>query len=167
MKYLTLIIFLVLFDQLSKFSIKNYWIENDLTTGLDSIMIFSNYLRLVFIENPGIAFGINPGKPIVLTILTFGIIIFLVLYLRDLINKNSIESLPISFVLGGAIGNAIDRFLTLFPNLNYNGVIDFIDVGYGNCYYCRWYIFNIADLSISIGLIIIIYQSFFYKNSIE
>ncbi len=167
MKYLILIIFIVLFDQFSKISIKNYWIDNSLITGLDYITIFGDYLRFVFIENPGIAFGINPGKPIILTILTFVIIFFLVFYLKDLISTNNRESLPISFVLGGAIGNAIDRFLTLFPNLNYNGVVDFIDIGYGDCYYCRWYIFNIADLSISIGLIIIIYQSFFYKNSIE
>ena len=52
-------------------------------------------------------------------------------------------------ILGGAIGNAIDRMLTLFPTkTNYNGVIDFIDIGFGNF---RWYIFNVADMSITIG----------------
>ena len=167
MKYLILIIFVFLLDQFSKISIKNYWIDNNLISGFDSISIIGDYLRFVFIENPGIAFGINPGKPIILTILTFVIIFFLFFYLKDLIMKGSSESLPISFILGGALGNAFDRLLTLFPKLNYRGVIDFIDLGYSDCYYCRWYIFNIADLSISIGLIIIIYQSFFFKKKIE
>lgn len=167
MKYLILINFVVLLDQFSKILIKNYWQANNLNAGIDNIPIIGDYLRFVFIENPGIAFGINPGKPILLTILTFVIIFFLVFYLKDLVNKKSVESWPISFILGGAIGNAIDRFLTLFPMFNYNGVIDFLDLGYSDCYYCRWYIFNFADLSISIGLIIIVYQSFFYKTTFE
>ena len=52
--------------------------------------------------------------------------------------------------------------LALFPSkTNYDGVIDFIDIGFGNF---RWYIFNVADMSITIGLILIIYQGFFVKN---
>ena len=167
MKYFSLIIFIVLSDQLSKILVKDYWLNNNLIIGFDSINILGDFLRLVFIENPGIAFGMNPGKPVLLTIITFAIILFLCFYLKSLINNRSIESLPIAFVLGGAIGNAIDRLLTLIPSLGYNGVIDFIDLGFGNCSYCRWYVFNIADLSISIGLVIIIYQSLFINHTIE
>ena len=71
MKYLILINFVVLLDQFSKILIKNYWQANNLNAGIDNIPIIGDYLRFVFIENPGIAFGINPGKPIFLTILTF------------------------------------------------------------------------------------------------
>ena len=79
-----------------------------------------------------------------------------------MIRTDHIERFPISFILGGAIGNAIDRILILIPGFRYNGVIDFIDVGF-NQY--RWYIFNIADASITIGLIVILYQSFILKDS--
>ena len=167
MKYIILIISIVVSDQLSKILIKNYWIENDLISNFNYVNVFGDYLRFVFIENPGIAFGLNPGKPLFLTILTFAIIFFLCFYLMNLIKTKDKESLPIAFVLGGAIGNAIDRLFALIPAMNYNGVIDFIDIGIGECSYCRWYIFNLADMSISIGLLIIIYQSIFVKNIIE
>ena len=167
MKYTFLIFSVVFFDQLTKILIKNYWINNNLNNGFHYINILGDYVRFVFIENPGIAFGMDPGAPFFLTILTFVIIFFLIYYLNSLIKANNPESLPIAFVLGGAIGNAIDRFLTLVPSLSYNGVIDFIDIGFGDCSYCRWYIFNFADMSISLGLIIIIYQSFFTSKTIE
>ena len=164
MKYLILINFVVLLDQFSKILIKNYWQANNLNAGIDNIPIIGDYLRFVFIENPGIAFGINPGKPILLTILTFVIIFFLVFYLKDLVNKKSVETWPISFILGGAIGNAIDRLLTLFPMFNYNGVVDFIDIGLGSF---RWYIFNIADSAVTVGMTLFIYHSIVYKDSAQ
>ena len=66
-----------------------------------------------------------------------------------------------SFVIGGAIGNSIDRLLVLIPSTDYRGVIDFIDIGINHH---RWYIFNIADASITIGLLILLYQAFQRKN---
>ena len=51
-----------------------------------------------------------------------------------------------SFVIGGALGNSIDRLLVLIPSTDYRGVIDFIDIGINHY---RWYIFNIADASIT------------------
>ena len=82
-------------------------------------------------------------------------------YLYNLVNDSSPECLSWSFILGGAAGNCIDRVLVLIPNLNYTGVIDFIDVGLGQY---RWYIFNIADASITVGLIIFLYQSYIFNN---
>ena len=64
---------------------------------------------------------------------------------------DSIEKIPLGFILGGAIGNAIDRVLVLFPSSGYIGVIDFIDIGINNY---RWYIFNMADTFITVGIII-------------
>ena len=167
MKYTLLVVSIVFFDQLSKILIKNYWFKKDFIQSFDYINILGDYLRFVFIENPGIAFGMNPSRPVLLIILTFSIIIFLFFHLFFLVKNNSNESLPITFILGGAIGNAIDRFLALLPSSGYNGVIDFIDIGFGDCFYCRWYVFNLADVSITIGLILIIYLGFFAKETIE
>ena len=78
------------------------------------------------------------------------------------------EVLSLNFILGGAIGNLIDRGLTLFNLFDYKGVIDFIDIGIGDFY--RWpYIFNIADLSVTIGITIFILSSYMYsrQNDLE
>ena len=159
MKYYLLVASIVIFDQISKILIKQYWNANEISS---TINIIGDFLKFYFIENPGIAFGLDPFNPMWLTIITCSIIIFLFVHFVQLIKTNSSDSLAIAFVLGGAFGNAIDRMLALFPSkTNYNGVIDFIDIGFGNF---RWYIFNVADMSITIGLILIIYQGFFVKK---
>ena len=160
MKFFYISLIVVIFDQLSKFFIKQYWIENNLF--YNQINIIGNYLRFVFIENPGIAFGINTSNyHLYITIFTVLAIIVLVYFLCQLIRADSIECLPWSFILGGAIGNCIDRIMVLIPSSGYNGVIDFIDIGF-NQY--RWYVFNIADASITIGLIIFLYQAYIFKE---
>ena len=150
---------MALLDQVSKIFIKQYWIKNDLFYG--SLNIFGDYVRFIFVENPGIAFGIDTSRyHLYITLLTILAIIFLSYYLYKLVAKNSYESLSWSFILGGAMGNCIDRILVLIPNYNYSGVIDFIDIGL-NQY--RWYTFNLADTSITLGLIIYIYQTYILK----
>jgi len=160
LKILFIPIFIVFLDQLSKISVKNYWFENNLY--YSKINFLGDYIRIIFIENPGIAFGIDTSNyHFYITLLTVLAVLFLSFYLYSLIKKNNFEVLPMSFILGGAIGNLIDRVLVFFPNLNYNGVIDFIDVGIGQY---RWYTFNIADASITIGLFIFLYQTYILKK---
>lgn len=150
----------VFLDQLSKISVKSYWLKNKFT--IDKINLLGDYVRITFLENPGIAFGIDTSRyHLFITILTFLIIFILFYHLISLIKINDKEALPMSFVVGGAIGNSIDRLLVLIPSTDYRGVIDFIDVGISHY---RWYIFNIADASITIGLFILLYQAFQRKN---
>jgi len=160
LKYISIPIFIVLIDQVSKILIKNHWLENNLF--YSKINIVGNFIRFTFIENPGIAFGINTSKfHIYITLITIIAIFFIGYYLYSLIQVDSYEILSWSFILGGAIGNCIDRIFVLIPSLKYNGVIDFIDIGI-NQY--RWYIFNVADASITIGLIIYFYQTYISKR---
>ena len=73
------------------------------------------------------------------------------------------ERLSLNFILGGAIGNLIDRGFTLFNLFDYKGVIDFIDLGITGIY--RWpYIFNVADMSVTIGIIIFIISTYLHNN---
>ena len=154
-------IFVAFLDQASKIYIKNYWLDNNLLF-YSKINIIGDFVRFVFVENPGIAFGIDTSKfHLVIIILTVFAVVSLTLYLYKLIKENNPDKYAISFILGGAIGNLIDRFFVLFPTLNYKGVIDFIDIGYKNF---RWYTFNIADASITIGLILYIYQMYLVKG---
>ena len=77
------------------------------------------------------------------------------------------ESLSLSLILGGALGNLLDRAFTLFQIAGYKGVIDFIDIGLKNESAWRWYIFNIADMSVSIGICLYLLCSYLYSNSNE
>tara|TARA_B100001287_G_C22665494_1_gene522603 strand:- start:175 stop:696 length:522 start_codon:yes stop_codon:yes gene_type:complete len=149
-----LIILVVFFDQSSKFLVKsNLYLYQ-------SIDVLNSFLRFTFIENSGIAFGIDTSRyHLFITCLTIITIVLLFYYLKNIKIENSHEKIPISLVLGGAIGNAIDRVLVLIPESGYSGVIDFIDMP--NLLYFigimdnpRWFIFNIADCSITIGLVL-------------
>tara|TARA_B100000686_G_scaffold324113_1_gene379509 strand:+ start:535 stop:1026 length:492 start_codon:yes stop_codon:yes gene_type:complete len=154
-------IVVVVLDQISKIFVKNYWINNELF--YSKINIIGEYVRIIYLENPGIAFGIDTSQyHFYITLLTFLAIVFLYFYYLKLISSNHYEKLSVSFIIGGAIGNFIDRFLVLLPNSGYNGVIDFIDVGIG---YSRWYTFNVADASITIGLLIFFYQTYIIKKN--
>lgn len=75
--------------------------------------------------------------------------------------NSSIALLSFSLILGGAIGNVIDRFFVIFKLFNYQGVIDFIDIGLGSY---RFYIFNIADTAVTIGIILFVYYSYYIDN---
>ena len=144
---------IVFFDQLSKILIKNLLFQHQ------QINIIGNFLKFTYVENSGIAFGINTSDyHIYVTILTLLAISILIYYRIKLKDECHHEKIPLSLIIGGAIGNVIDRILVLIPSSGYNGVIDFIDIGFNHY---RWYIFNIADSAITIG--VILYFIFQYK----
>ncbi|MDA1189722.1 MAG: signal peptidase II [Chloroflexi bacterium] len=104
------------------------------------------FFRLTYTTNSGTIFGLLPGATLVLTILSFGAIAFLLYFYRNYALTSPYLRLAIALLLGGAIGNLIDR-------LRQGTVIDFVDVG-------RWPIFNIADSAITVGIAIIVVFSF-------
>ena len=150
-----LIAFLVLADQLSKILVKFNLIK------YQRVDIIGDFLRFTYVENQGIAFGIDTSRFHVLIILLTLSAIFALFYYKQ--NSSlEYEKNPLILIIGGAIGNAIDRILVLIPSFNYFGVIDFIDIGFG---YYRWFIFNLADTFITIG--VILYFILHYKFNKE
>jgi len=141
--FLSLSIFIVLIDQYTKYLIfynKNLFINKDL-------LLF----KLDFVKNYGAAFNIFSGNRIFLTCIS---IIFTILLIYLILRKNTFnlyDLLSYSFILGGTIGNGMDRILRGF-------VIDFINLNLIN-----FPVFNIADVSINIGFIILLYNIF--KNN--
>jgi len=132
-----LIIFLtalgiVLLDQILKFLIlKNMFLNQ-------SIPLISDIFHLTYIQNTGAGFGIlqgNIGLLIWFSIFAIG----LILYFYDTIPNNTLIQIAVALILGGTLGNLIDRI-----RLSY--VIDFID-------FRIWPAFNIADMAITIGII--------------
>ena len=155
-----LIIFLIIFfDQLSKFLIKTFFLK------YQQIDILGSFLRFTYIENKGIAFGIDTSNyHMFITLITIiGISILIYYYIYNL-KDPLVERIPLCCIIGGAIGNAIDRVLVLIPNMEYEGVIDFIDIGV-NSY--RWYIFNLADTFITIGIILYFVLEYKYNKKIN
>ena len=149
---------IVIIDQFSKLMIKYSLIP---ATPKD---VLGDFLRFTYVENPGLAFGVSVGSfGWLLFIVTVLITLYIIYYIFSDMTLVRGEMLSLNFILGGAIGNLIDRAFTLFNLFDYRGVIDFMDIGVSDFY--RWpYIFNIADMSVTIGIIIFIFSSYLYSN---
>ena len=102
-----------------------------------------HFFRITHTTNSGAAFGIFPKQGGVFVLVAAVVVVAIVLYYRYLPQGDWLIRLSLGLQLGGAIGNLIDR-------LRFGYVVDFIDVGF-------WPIFNIADASITIGVILIAY----------
>ena len=173
--YLTLsVIFL---DQLSKFYIKGIEIPflnisfNGMYIG-ESISVIGNFFKITFIENPGMAFGFNPGSDFKLWISIFSLIasIGLLVYLY-IVRKNVLSlRIALAMILGGAVGNLIDRtfygVIYKYSPVFYGKVVDFFDFDFFNFTifgrnYERWPIFNVADAAVTTGVLILL---LFYRQ---
>jgi len=118
------------------------------------------------------AFGFDPGSDFKLFISVFSLVasIGLLIYLYSVRNKSLSLKIAIALILGGAVGNVIDRMfygiIFDYAPLFYGKVVDFFDFDFFNFSifgrsYDRWPIFNIADAAVSIGVLILL---FFYKH---
>lgn len=124
------------------------WLVQQNFTLYEQVDIIGDYVRLTYIFNPGAAFGIDLG--------TYSRIIFLVLSLVALLAlagmywatpvADRVRLASIALICGGALGNLIDRLRSS------RGVVDFLDVGIGTI---RWPVFNIADIAVTTGAIIL------------
>ncbi len=115
----------------------------------------SSFLNLNLIWNEGIAFGLfSFDKQIFYNSLTI-IIIFITAILTWLMVKSSgLEKIGFSMVIGGSIGNFSDR-------IYYSSVPDFIDFNFKGFH---WFVFNVADIFITLGIVILIYLEVFKKQ---
>jgi signal peptidase II len=141
--FLSLSIFIVLIDQFTKYLMfynKKLFMNRD-------FLLF----KLDFVKNYGAAFNIFSGSRIFLSFIS---IFFSILLIYLIISKNTLNKIDLysySLILGGTIGNGIDRILRGF-------VIDFINLNFIN-----FPVFNMADISINIGFIFLVYNIF--KNN--
>ena len=142
--FLSLSFFIILIDQFSKYLMfYNYkkFINKD-------FLLF----RLDFVKNYGAAFNIFSGNRVFLSLIS---IIFSILLIYLILRKNTLNLFDLysySFILGGTIGNGIDRIYKGF-------VVDFINLNIIN-----FPVFNIADISINIGFIFLLYRIFKNKQ---
>tara|TARA_Y100001970_G_C13969178_1_gene717269 strand:+ start:242 stop:733 length:492 start_codon:yes stop_codon:yes gene_type:complete len=149
-------IIVIILDQITKF-----WIKNNLELW-SSIEIFGTFIRFSHVKNTGLAFGISVGSyKYLIVILSFVATLFILYTLWNDRKNHPLIVSSYSLILGGALGNLIDRSYLFFVN-EYQGVVDFIDIGFGNN---RWYTFNIADTAITIGIFLYLIHSFLENKS--
>jgi signal peptidase II len=143
----------IVFDQVTKLHIME-------TMRLhESIPIVPNLFSLTYIRNPGAAFGLLAGSSNAFRMVFFGLTSIFALVLLSTIlcrmpERDWLGRLSVAGILGGAVGNLIDR-------LRYGEVIDFLDVYVDNYH---WPAFNVADSAITIGVIFLIIHFAFEKK---
>ncbi len=138
MPILLLIFAVVMIDQFSK-----YYIQSHMTLGM-SLPVIPNIFHITYILNPGAAFGILEHQTIVFIIIALGIIAAAVYLYPRIPQSHYPLRIGSGLMVGGAIGNVIDRIKTGY-------VIDFFD-------FRIWPVFNVADIAIVCGVALIIYS---------
>ncbi len=137
-------------------STKIYIIKKTGETGTSEIF-FSNYLNIQLIWNEGIAFGLlSFNESFFYNIITFFISIVIIILIYFSSKSRSFEKIAYVLIIGGALGNLFDR-------VYYNAVPDFIDLHINNFH---WFIFNIADIFITAGVLCLIFVEIFLKREI-
>ena len=136
-----------LLDQLTK------WLIVARLSLHESIPVVDGLLWFTRIHNSGIAFGLFPGLPRLFTVVTvFSMLVVLYFYLT-VQPRTRLLALGCALILGGAVGNLIDR-------IQYGYVVDFINFGF-------WPAFNIADSSVSVGVALLLVNFFFENKEIK
>ena len=139
---LILVLSIFLFDRLSKL----YVIYLD-KKFFGSEIFYSKFLNIVLVWNEGVAFGLfSFSTNLFYNILSIIIFVIILIIFFMIIKSNGFKKYSLLMILGGALGNFYDRIF-------YNAVPDFIDFHIGNFH---WFIFNVADIFITLGVIFMI-----------
>ena len=139
---LILVLSIFLFDRLSKL----YVIYLD-KKFFGSEIFYSKFLNIVLVWNEGVAFGLfSFSTNLFYNILSIIIFVIILIIIFMIVKSNGFKKYSLSMILGGALGNFYDRIF-------YNAVPDFIDFHIGNFH---WFIFNVADIFITLGVIFMI-----------
>lgn len=169
---------IVIVDQITKIIVRT-----SMQIG-DSIPLVGDWLKLTFTENPGMAFGISLGSSLLVTILAIVATLLIIGYLRAIRDQHVGYRTSLALILGGAIGNIIDRIFygRIFE---YGGffrgeVVDFIHIDLwsgrlpewipllGDRYMALFPIWNVADMSIVTGVGLVLYfQKAYHRQRLE
>ncbi len=144
-------------DQITKWMVKS-WLHLH-----QSIPVIGDTIRLTFVENPGMAFGIRlfEEHPFMsrwfFTIVSVIASILLIGYIYKMRFERRTYRVALGLILGGAVGNLIDRLL-------YGRVVDFLDADIPDLFgMSRWPVFNVADSAVVCGMILITFLVLFTK----
>ena len=152
--FLKSLIILVVFtlDRMSKNYILNLFYE----TQFQEIYL-SEFINIYFIWNKRIAFGLlNFEDQTIYTFISYFIVFISLIILFIAFKNRDHTGFFFAMILGGSLGNLFDRF-------KYSAVPDFIDLHVGNFH---WFIFNVADIFITVGVVCLIFVELFYNKKV-
>ena len=152
--YLGIVILIFFLDRISKL-----YILNIAETKGEVDLYINAYLKFILVWNSGIGFGLlSFDQAIIYNIITIIIVLINILIIYLILSSNDLRKFFYLIILGGSLGNLYDR-------LYYSAVPHFIDISYKGYH---WFIFNVADIFISIGIICLIFVELMnYKKSDE
>jgi len=151
--YLFLVIVVFLLDRISKIYILNLAEINNLVD-----IYLTSFLNIYLIWNNGIAFGLLPlDKNLLYNAVTLLITFINILILIMIVNYNDYRSFFLIMILGGSLGNLFDR-------VYFKAVPDFIDIHHGDFH---WFVFNVADIFITIGVLCLILSELLINKDIK
>jgi signal peptidase II len=133
---------IVILDQLTK-----AWVTSFLAPG-QSVNVIGDLVRLIHARNDGGLFGLLRGQALPFALVSLVVVGLIVAY-HGRSGRSSYLSITLGLLLGGALGNLIDR-------IRLEHVVDFVDAGIGNL---RWYTFNVADAAISFAILLLLAAS--------
>lgn len=145
-------IFAIILDQFTKFAAVKY------LKGQRPIILISNFLQLNYVENRGAAFGIMQHRRVLFVIVTIAVVLLITFYMvENYHNLTKVSRVGLAMLMGGAIGNLIDR-------IRFGFVVDFISVRLTKSY--DFPVFNVADMFIVLSTILIVYIVLFDKYEV-
>ena len=153
--FLNLLVIIIIFslDRISKF-----YVIFKSETNLSSSLYKSKFLNIDLIWNEGIAFGLfSFDQSLYYNLLTLVIILITLIISWLMLRAKGLEKISFLMIIGGSLGNLFDR-------INYSSVPDFIDFHISNFH---WFIFNVADIFISLGVLLLIILEVFKKKTYE
>ena len=139
-------IFLILLDLLTKFLVQN-------NLPLNKSIKINEFSDLVYVQNFGVSFGLFSGYVSHWILIFIASVVILMIYILSMKSNKKFEKLAYFIIIIGALSNVIDRSINTF-------VVDFILLHYNNYY---WPAFNLADIYITIGIIMLL-VSFFIES---
>jgi signal peptidase II len=107
----------------------------------ESVPVLGDAIRLTFVRNDGIAFGLHVGNGVVFNLLSIAACVLVAVYFWKIRREKVWIRSGVGLIFGGAVGNLVDR-------ISAGSVVDFIDVGIRSV---RWPVFNVADSAVVVG----------------
>jgi signal peptidase II len=148
--YFLIIITIFILDRASKLYILNIFEKENVVD-----IYVNNFLNIILIWNSGIGFGLlSFDSSVIYNFVTILIVLINIVILYLALKSDNLRSYLFIIILGGSLGNLFDR-------IYYSAVPDFIDLNYNNFH---WFVFNVADIFITIGIMCLILVELFFNK---
>ncbi len=152
--YFLIVVTIFFLDRVSKLYILNVFEKENVVD-----IYINNFLNIILVWNSGIGFGLlSFDKSEIYNFITILIVLINIVILYLALKSNNLKGYLFIIILGGSLGNLFDR-------IYYSAVPDFIDLNYNNFH---WFVFNVADIFITIGIMcLILVELFFNKHELN